>query len=450
MAQAENIKLGNLLINTENYRFEIATGQKEAIDSMIENQNDKLHSLVLDILVNGLSPVDLIQVTQSKEDKTKYIVLEGNRRITALKLLDNPNLIDNPKYLSLKKKFKKTHEENKTKIPKILDCTVFKTPAEADKWIKRKHAGQLDGVGTVDWNSQQIQRFEEKVEGKSSIALQAINLLKSHSSVPQSIKDNLLKLPITNFDRLLSDPDVREFLCLDNNNGVLQSDIDEIEVVKGLTQVAKDLLKPSFTVNDIYYKKDREIYINKFPKDKIPSISKKASKPWTLTKTSNPTSGTNYPKAKPNPKDRNRLIPKTCSLKISNAKVNSIYHELQSIDIAKFTNAVAVLYRVFIELSVDTYIEEHGLVQTPSAAKSGVDFQQKINVVANHMDNKKFADAAICKGIKAAIKDKNDILGIDTWHAYVHNNRFAPKANNLSITWDNMQEFVIILWNNIK
>ena len=98
------------------------------------------------------------------------------------------------------------------------------------------------------------------------------------------------------------------------------------------------------------------------------------------------------------------------------------------------------------------YIEEHKLTPPTalSSAKSGANFQQKIGIVTNHMDTKKFADAAICKGIKAAIKDSNDILGIDTWHAYVHNNRFSPKAPNLIITWDNMQDFMIILWNNIK
>ena len=102
------IKLTSLFVNTENYRFEPLSSQKEAIDKMIEDQGDKLYSLVDDIVTNGLSPVDLIIVTPN-EDSNKYVVLEGNRRITSLKLLNNPTLIDD-KYSPLRKKFQKLQD----------------------------------------------------------------------------------------------------------------------------------------------------------------------------------------------------------------------------------------------------------------------------------------------------------------------------------------------------
>lgn len=73
----KTIKLTSLFVNTENYRFEPLSSQKEAIDKMVEDQEDKLYSLVDDIVTNGLSPVDLIIVTPS-EDNSKYTVLEGN------------------------------------------------------------------------------------------------------------------------------------------------------------------------------------------------------------------------------------------------------------------------------------------------------------------------------------------------------------------------------------
>lgn len=59
------IKLTSLFVNTENYRFEPLSSQKEAIDKMIEDQGDKLYSLVDDIVTNGLSPVDLIHPTKT-------------------------------------------------------------------------------------------------------------------------------------------------------------------------------------------------------------------------------------------------------------------------------------------------------------------------------------------------------------------------------------------------
>ena len=70
-----NLKFYRIIVfvNTENYRFEPLSSQKEAIDKMVEDQGDKLYSLVDDIVTNGLSPVDLIIVTPN-EDNNKYIV----------------------------------------------------------------------------------------------------------------------------------------------------------------------------------------------------------------------------------------------------------------------------------------------------------------------------------------------------------------------------------------
>ena len=113
----KNDKIDIAICQTENYRFEPLSSQKEATDKMVEDQGDKLYSLVDDIVTNGLSPVDLIIVTPN-EDNSKYIVLEGNRRITSLKLLNNPTLVDD-KYVSLRKKFQKLQKENPNAISEL-------------------------------------------------------------------------------------------------------------------------------------------------------------------------------------------------------------------------------------------------------------------------------------------------------------------------------------------
>lgn len=447
MAKSNTLKLTDLNINTENYRFEPVGSQVEAINQMISDQGEKLYNLGEHIVKNGLNPNDKIQVITSEHDSGKYNVVEGNRRTVTLKLLNNPDLIDSSTHNNLKKKFKKLNDDYKISIPKEVECTVYDSPSEADIWIKLKHTGQSDGVGTVAWNATQVQRFEEKVEGKSSTTLQIIKLLENSEYTDVDIKADIKNVKITNLDRLISDPDVRSALGIQINKGVVQSEFEEKEVVKGLTKIAKDLLDPGFNVKKIYTKEDRKDYIGKMSASDKPNLERKADKPWQFN--ANPVPKPKPPK--PNPKERKVLIPKSCILSISKPKVNTIYHELTKLDITKFTNAAAVLLRVFVELSIDTYLEEHSLIGTSaSAAKSGMNFQQKINVAANHLDTKKLADANICKGIKSAIKDTNDILGIDTWHAYVHNNKFSPKDSHLVITWDNIQAFMESVWKNIK
>lgn len=337
----KTIKLTSLFVNTENYRFEPLSSQKEAIDKMVEDQGDKLYSLVDDIVTNGLSPVDLIIVTPN-EDNNKYIVLEGNRRITSLKLLNNPTLIDD-KYISLRKKFQKLQKENPNAISELknIACAVFENPTEADIWIKRKHSGELNGIGTVTWNAQQKQRFEEKTEGKSSIPLQIITLLKSQDNVSDTIKDSLSKLNITNLQRLMSDPYVREHLGLGINNGTLVSKVEVSEVVKGLIKVVTDILNPEFKVSEIYNREKRKQYIDNFDTNQKPDLSNEASEQWSVQDIVDNkgqvliNSERREIKKANNQKARNRagLVPKTLILHINNPKINKIFEELKHIQV---------------------------------------------------------------------------------------------------------------------
>jgi hypothetical protein len=447
MAQQKSIQITNLLINPENYRFDSVASQKQAIDLMIRDQGEKIFVLAKHIVENGQNPTDIVQVTASNSDKSMYIVLEGNRRIVALKAINNPDIIDNKDDLALRNKFKKLHDDYKNNLPKEVLCIVYDTPSEADKWIKLKHAGQQDGVGTVSWDSQQIQRFEEKVEGKSSIALQTIKILNSSPDVPSDIKSNLKNLKTTNLDRLLSDPKVREFLGIDINKGIVQSKIAEKEVVKGLSHMVKDLLDPNFSVKKIYTKDDRDTYIKKFDKNSVPDKTKKATAPWQFN--GNSTASKKSSKPKPNPSHRTKLIPNSCILSIKNQRVNAIYHELRSLDTVKYTNATAVLFRVFVELSLDCFLEENKMI-VGSAAKSSLKLTEKVIKVASYLESKKLADPVVCKGIKLAVNNANSILGVDTWHAYVHNNKFTPSSQNLIDTWDGIQVFMEKLWENVK
>ncbi len=153
---------------------------------------------------------------------------------------------------------------------------------------------------------------------------------------------------------------------------------------------------------------------------------------------------------KTSPKERKQLIPKSCVLNINNPKVYAIYHELQRLDVNKFTNAVAVTFRVFIELSLDCYIDSNKLTKGATSTKPNRKLREKVSDVAQHLVNAKSADKEICKGISTAVQNKNDLLGIDTWHAYVHNPHYSPTPQNLLITWDNVQKFVEILWGNVN
>ena len=458
----KTIRLTSLLVNTENYRFEPQSSQKEAIDRMIEDQNEKLYVLAVDIIKNGLSPVDLIMVTPD-ENNARYIVLEGNRRITTLKILSNPSLISDD-YDSLRRRFQKLSKENNLFTLKSVACAVFETAEEANIWIKRKHAGEQGGIGTVTWNAQQKDRFEERVGGKTSTSLQIIALLQKSESVPQSVKAQLSYLNTTNLQRLIADKYVREKLGLELNNGLLVSKIAQQEVVKGLTSIVKDILSPEFKVADIYNSEKRRDYINSRKKNDLPDLTNEANNSWQIStqgETDSPSAGETaitQKRGKTSSKGtatRRTLIPHSFAVEINeeSAKINKIFSELKSIPVGINPNAASVLFRVFLELSVDRYIDSYGLVKgnALSACSSNENLNGKVQKVLNHMrNNLKVIDDTLSKGIRAELSDLNSILSVESLNAYVHNPFFYPKADNLIIGWDNTAKFFSIIWDCIN
>ena len=151
-------------------------------------------------------------------------------------------------------------------------------------------------------------------------------------------------------------------------------------------------------------------------------------------------------------KQRTTLIPKSVQLEIGNPKINKIFEELKKIPVRKYPNASSVMLRVFLELSVDVYLEKNNMVNNGAltACASKEDLQGKVKRVINRLEQKKEINADLSKGIRTEIKDKSSVLSIESLNAYVHSEFFHPKVDNLLIGWDNIEQFFVKLWESIN
>src|SRR4030042_951722 len=108
--------------------------------------------------------------------------------------------------------------------------------------------------------------------------------------------------------------------------GNLKSQIQEEELMKGITQIIEDLLKPDFNVKKIYSKEERKNYIKNFPEDKQPNKTHILKKSWFFNDKCE--SHKKIKDNKSNPpciEERKTLIPKTCELKIKSPRISKIY-----------------------------------------------------------------------------------------------------------------------------
>lgn len=438
----------NLLLHLENPRFEPVKSQREAIEKMVADQGNKLYELAADIVGRGLNHSESLCVIAAANESNKYVVLEGNRRITAIRLLTEPGIL-NGKHKVFTKKIRKLHESYKTNPIATVPCTVYESEQDAAPWVKLKHTGENDGAGTVGWDAQQKARFNAKQGGKPSYANQVIDFLMKSGYFDKDLKARLKHIKASSLDRLIGDPAMRELLGLNLENGLISGFLEEREIVKGLTKIIKDLLRKDFRVKDIYGKKDRDDYRETFKPGENPDHNTRLDMPWSLTPDPVPTpdSTVNKPKqrSKPLSTSRKTIIPLNCIILIDDSKTNKIYRELKDLEIEKFVNAGAVLLRVFIELSLDAYIDKKKLQGMGQSRP----LKEKLDKVAQHMKDIKIVDDHRLKGIKSAVEKRHDVLSIDTFNAYVHNRHFAPTKQDLIVAWDNIQEFVVALWGEI-
>ena len=107
---------------------------------------------------------------------------------------------------------------------------------------------------------------------------------------------------------------------------------------------------------------------------------------------------------------------------------------------------------VFLELSVDTFIEKKGLLKEGeiSASNSSRSLYQKVNDASQYLYKEKIADETILKAVKLLTKERNSIWGVDTMNAYVHSNKLSPVPIDIQTTWDNIQDFMVTLWSQIE
>ncbi|AGL90435.1 hypothetical protein [Candidatus Phytoplasma australiense] len=97
------LKLSQLIVNKEHYRHSLdrylnkhLTNELEAIQKFCDKDNQyTLLKLMKSIVSNGFCKRKYFIITKENSNSDKYLVLDGNRRLTAIKILNDSNLVPN-------------------------------------------------------------------------------------------------------------------------------------------------------------------------------------------------------------------------------------------------------------------------------------------------------------------------------------------------------------------
>ena len=455
------ISIGNLLLDLNNYRHGKSASQKEARDAIIVDQGKKLVTLASDILENGLNPSDLPIVIDADDGNGNFIVIEGNRRLTAAKLLIEPELGQGTPIYNAFKRLSKAHGDA---IPKVFDCVVVPSKKIGLIWINRKHASGLEGAGTEGWSSIAKARAEAE-QGAARPDLDVINFVLSNPALDSELREHLegSGFSITTLNRILTTQEAQPNLGISIKDGKLVTceNADWLRTV--LTEIVNVIAKGEhdgnkFTERNIDALEKRVQFVDSIT-SRQPKVKKLKSQ-WVVSgspitsKRSAPEVKTSKRPSKPSTdttEDRSELIPKKFKLELPSGKINDVWNELKKLDVVKYRHAVSVLFRVFLEFSLDHYIQKFDITLPKDGKGRAVDsLKTRLERVLTHAKSTKLMTDGELKPINAAVSNKNSLLAPDTLNAYVHSSWLNPDPLQLKLTWNNAELFIERLWQSKK
>lgn len=448
---AINLQIEDLL-DAENPRFIQGGGQRDVLQKILDDQQEKLFTLAENVVDEGMNPMDRLLVMSSSADPAKYVALEGNRRVAALKILANPNMLAGLNVKSsLRQRFERLAKEFDRK--QIEPIAGFEVPDRATgaPWILLRHTGENDGRGVVSWSGLARSRFRG-----SEPALQALDFVRSKGNLTPEERGLLegTKYPITTLDRLLSSREVRQRIGVDVKAQKLNSDLPPAEIMKPLRRMVLDLAAKRVTVSDLKDTASQVRYVDGFGAASKPSFAKKVPRREidTISVSEFPVqahrSGTK--KRPADPFGRKTIVPRGTNLNIPDRKLQSVFKELRTLRVDEARNAIAVLVRVFLELSIDHYMTAHRISMKSKDPRSGKQYDKKLSRkladVLDHLTRQPGVDRKDFLSVTRSLSDERSPLYIDLLHAYVHNRFVIPKPRDLIGAWDDAEPLFQRIW----
>lgn len=441
MSEMVSVRIADLLLDQRNARLKEEQASQPATYLALAALNPKyLLALAEDIIEEGMDPLSLPAVVATSDKRKRYTVLEGNRRVLAVKALETPSIIQSELSVAQSRRLNDLSARFHTDPINEIGCVLFEDEGSARHWIELRHTGANEGAGTVGWDSDNQDAYKARHGGQRSLAGQVIDLLKRAGSIVETTGIS------TSITRLMSTPQVREAVGLRLEKGQLQSDYPAKQVIPGLEHIVGDLSSGRIKVGDIYEADKRRSYAEALPENVRPSRRDQLTTPVALDDlptSKTVTRRTKAPKSKPprgrRPADETSIVPKTARISPTHPRLNAVYNELSTLIVDTYPNATSVLLRVFVELSVDHYINQENLMPNENQRRNAK-LSEKMRKVAEHLHNSGKLQLELKRVVDNVASGNGHLKpSVAAMHLYLHNMFAYPKPSELRQTWNELQ-----------
>lgn len=443
-----DLDVARLDLDCHNPRHGQVADQAAALAALMADQGRKLPNLALDIHSKGLNPAQRFIVIA--ETTGRYTVLDGNRRLAAVRLLADPLLVP----LAVRPADFVTRVAAPGLRPNRVACCLLPDRESAAPWLERTHTGQRDGLGVMPWSPVAQHRFRppsRRTQTSSAMAVLGwLGERTTDDTVHQQI-GAVLEGASTNLGRLLTDQAVRALVGFDFKGHDVIAIAPEAALIHRFTVIVADLAGDT-AVTALTLQKDREQHIRRLLGSDVQAEGDgeptDASDPRTghrndADATSRTAGSTTASAARDNARQASSTTDQRQSTTRKGTRrqasrlfqdlepvglktrTRSIFEELQQLDLGKFPNAAAVVLRSAIELSVVEYLESINV--NLNTVKTLADrIEEAIDKLQVPKKSQRY------HGITTELAKPYSLAGATNLNNYVHNPHHPPLHDELA------------------
>lgn len=476
--RAATLKTGSLLFDPKNTRIPAnrrSNDQRRLLHELLEHEDVK--GLASSITKLGLFPNERLVVVSSGK---RFVVLEGNRRLAAIKLLLNPELAPTDAQV---KYFRRL--SSRTDIPSLgkVEVSIVESRIAAAPLIAALHTKE----SKRRWTSLQQARFYSELtdEGQTPAEIaedvgltvgQVRDYLRAEKlhrlaltldyddEIRRKIDDP--KYPLTTLQRFIESKTGRKFLGveLDDEKG-LRGVVHPDRFKATLSRVAEDIATYSGMTRKINNEDGFKAYIEeasgKIPRtrvrgsfdpdvllgEKTPEDNTEKQEEPQKTKRSTPT------------RQSSSVIPKGFPCNTKNPRVQEIYTELQRLKVITHRNSTAVMLRVLLDIALWDFFKKEGHAKavcnyydrTRKRRRHDPDWTPPLRDLISYAVEKRIFTGMTADGYKAirslAARDSTYFITVDGFNQFTHNAYTTPTEGDLRALWQRAEPMLEVILN---
>lgn len=447
----ESIPIQSILLDTSNIRIPDIKGSQESIIQDLF-ANEDAFEIVKSYVHSGIYPDEFPVAIR---ENNRIIVIEGNRRVAALKALNNPDLV--PQYKS------KLIQYKNLKLNQIR-VVIAPNREELVKFLANKHTltlrrnwkplrqayfykSQIDNGKTID------QLKSEYPDHDITKFIRMLDMHKLAKSIDYNSSEiNILvhderKFPITNLERMYDDPSIRNFLGISFNiNGQVHGHIRLSEFNKGYKKIIEDVATGEIDSRKYNTEKQKKEYVSKFPLDLKPDISKIGTFTTANIKEINLKKEELENKHGKSERSLKGLFrAKNLPFNIQNSSIKILYNELKDIPVDNFPNATHDLLRSFLECSLVNYLKNKNVYHE---IQKNNKHNPKLSEMLNYIINTKSSlinDSSIIQVLQQIKSQYSEDYSLERMNMINHNENWVSTGKEVRAAWARLEKFIRIL-----